>query len=341
MKQIMPYTSRYPVNNVSITKRTKAVKALTRMFILVLAFSPLSEMIYSQNCPTSGTHSQSSNENTYYPGTQATVSAGATSITLGTAGVGTGFSATPIAIGDVVLIIQMQGAQINSSNSGLYGKGTGSGAGFTATNLLAGYMEYAVAANAVPVGGGTLNLVSGTTYSYVQSAFGAFGQYTYQIIRVPSFYNIQLTATVTTALWNGSTGGVTAINAVNQLNFNGKTINGSGAGFRGGAGRVLGGAPGLNKADYVTLATVTSNGSKAEGIAGTPTYVNNNGSLLNTGVEGYPNGSYGRGAPGNAGGGGTDYDPSANDQNDGGGGGGNIGPGGQGGNGWWLVGTSG
>ena len=47
-------------------------------------------------------------------------------------------------------------------------------------------------------------------------------------------------------------------------------------------------------------------------------YLNNGGALLDNTVEGYPNGSYGRGAPGNAGGGGNDGNPGANDQNSGG-----------------------
>ena len=50
--------------------------------------------------------------------------------------------------------------------------------------------------------------------------------------------------------------------------------------------------------------------------------------------DGYPNGDFGRGAPGNAGGGGTDGDPASNGQNSGGGGGGNGGAGGVGGNTW-------
>ena len=66
----------------------------------------------AQNCPASGTTIVSNNENTYYPGTQAAVSAGATSITLGAIGAGANFGSTPIAVGDIVLIIQMQGAQI-------------------------------------------------------------------------------------------------------------------------------------------------------------------------------------------------------------------------------------
>ena len=48
----------------------------------------------------------------------------------------------------------------------------------------------------------------------------------------------------------------------------------------------------------------------------------------------FPNGSFARGAPGNAGGGGTDGDPSKNDYNSGGGAGGNGGSGGLGGYGW-------
>jgi len=340
MKQMIPYTPQDWINPAGITKRRNTKAAFLRLFFALAAIAFLNIQAYSQNCPTSGTQMLSGAINTYFPG-QASISAGATSISLGAAGAGTNFGATPIAIGDVVLIIQMQGAQIAYTNNSLYGRNiTGFGTGYLSTGLSAGRMEFAFANNAVPIGGGTLNLVSGTTYAYTSSAFSTYGQYTFQVIRVPTYYNITLSGAITTPLWNGSTGGVNVINAVNQLNFNSKTISGVGAGFRGGGGRVLGGGGG-NKTDYVTLSTTNTNGSKGEGMAGTPAYVNDNGSLLNTGVEGYPSGSYGRGAPGNAGGGGTDYDPSSNDQNDGGGGGANGGVGGKGGNGWFLVGTSG
>ena len=53
-----------------------------------------------------------------------------------------------------------------------------------------------------------------------------------------------------------------------------------------------------------------------------------------TSVEGYRDGSFARGAPGNAGGGGTDGTPVDNQQNTGGGGGGNGGAGGRGGHAW-------
>jgi Secretion system C-terminal sorting domain len=310
---------------------------------IILIFS--SAALRAQNCPTSGTSIVSLNENTYYPGTQNTVSAGATSITLGAIGAGANFAVTPIAIGDIVLIIQMQGAQINipgSVTNAAYGGGTGAGSGFLTTNLVAGQMEFAVATNAVPVGGGTLNIASGLINSYSYAPYSAAtGQYTYQVIRVSTHFNIQLGATITAPNWNGSTGGVSVLSAINQFDFNGKTITATGAGFRGGGGRQLFGQGGLNKNDFYRPATVTADASKGEGIAGTPRYIYYNNVLVDNVAEGYPGGSYCRGGPANAGGGATDSDPSANDQNSGGGGGGNGGAGGLGGNGWFSFGTTG
>ncbi|PWT77185.1 MAG: hypothetical protein C5B59_04615 [Bacteroidetes bacterium] len=321
------------------------MSAICRSLILIILIWFVNVPAQAQNCPTSGTSTFSSNPNTYYPGTQATVAVGATSITIGA--VPAGYGSTGIATGDIVLIIQMQGAEINSTNTSSYGSGTVAwgGSGNTSNNLYAGQMEFAVAANAVTTAGGTLNLVAGTVNSYKASAFGTFGQYTYQVIRVSTAFNIIIGANISTPLWNGAVGGVTVINAVNQLNMNGKTISAAGAGFRGGGGMSLQGAAGFLKTDYVTMSapTVNTNASKAEGIAGTPRYLNNNGVLLDNGAakEGYPNGSFARGAPGNAGGGATDSDPISNDQNAGGGGGANGGIGGYGGNGWYSFGATG
>ena len=56
--------------------------------------------------------------NTYYaPNAAATINAGGNNVTLGPAA----GAATPIAINDLLLIIQMQDATINSTNSGAYG----------------------------------------------------------------------------------------------------------------------------------------------------------------------------------------------------------------------------
>ncbi len=80
--------------------------------ILTILFILNGTILKAQNCPTTGTTSLTVNENTYYPGTQATVAAGATSVTLGAIGSGTNFGNTPIASGDIILVIQMQGAQL-------------------------------------------------------------------------------------------------------------------------------------------------------------------------------------------------------------------------------------
>jgi hypothetical protein len=317
-----------------------------KISFLLLLLVTVSHLGFTQGCPSSGTTFLSANENTYYPGSTASVAVGATSITLGAAGSGTNFGTTPISVGDIVLIIQMQGAQIISTNTSTYGGNvSGLASGFTNVNLAAGYMEFGVAASAVPITGGVLTLSSGTTYSYTSSAYGTYGQYTYQVIRVPVHFNVTLNATITTPQWNGSTGGVTVIDAVNQLNLNSQTINAIGAGFRGGGGRRLHGVGGTGggylKTDYRTPTSVAINGSKGEGIAGTPRYINNNGVLLDNTLEGYPNGSYARGAPGTAGGGGTDDDPVGNTENSGGGGGSNGGAAGQGGWGWFAAGNTG
>ncbi|HEV2483547.1 MAG TPA: T9SS type A sorting domain-containing protein [Puia sp.] len=290
---------------------------------------------FSQFCPTSGLTSVTTYPNTYYPATQASAPSGSTSITLGPAGYGS----HAIALGDILLVMQMQGADFDTSNSSNYGSGSGVGRGYNANaNLLAGNFEFVIAENTVPTTGGTLTLAYPLQHSYEKQAYSnsGTGQYTYQVIYIPTYYDLQLGSNVSVPAWNGSTGGVLIFVAGDNFNFNGYTINGSGTGFRGGATRMLTGGTGDNPTDYTTLSTINNNAGKGEGIAGTPRFLNNAGFLLDNGSsnEGYPNGAEGRGAPGNAGGGGTDYDPSANDQNDGGGGGGKGGIGGGGGNSW-------
>ena len=289
-------------------------------------------------CPAQGTHtaapdSISSNPDTYFPGTHS-VAKGASSIVLGPAGYGS----VPIAPGDVVLVIQMQGAQIDSANSSIYGNGfAATGSGYLSDgNLSVGVMEFAIAKDSVSLSGGALSLQGALVNGYVAAAAGnGSGQYTFQVIRVPQYFTVKLLGPVTAPAWNGATGGVVALEATGAVNLNGQSISAAGAGFRGGGGRSLGGGTG-SATDYVTLSTNKANGSKGEGIAGTPRFINNNQVLLDNGstAEGYPGGSYARGAPGTAGGGATDPTPGNNGQNAGGGGGGNGGGGGGGGNSW-------
>ncbi len=133
--------------------------------------------------------------------------------------------------------------------------------------------------------------------------------------------------------WNGTVGGLVALDVAATLDLNSSTINADAAGFRGGVQRIRRGSAvaGLATTDYRTPTSVAANGQKGEGIAGTPVWRTGDPDTVG---DGYPGGDFGRGAPGNAGGGGTDGRPTANDQNSGGGGGGNAGVGGLGGNTW-------
>lgn len=319
--------------------------------------------VYAQcgTSPTSGTVTITTANtivNSYYPAT-GNPAAGTSAISVGTIdGRGTG---TAIAAGDLIVIIQMQGADINTANTVAYGGGNASAPanGYTSNaNLVAGYYEYATVNTVSGSPITTINVTVALSHSYYTRAFtSANSIQTFQVIRVPRYYNLTINsgASVTAPAWNGSTGGVVVLDAAATIAING-SINVAGLGFRGGGGKQLTGATSgdgnsstnvsggtnLTNTDYsynspITNAKNVAGGAKGEGIAGTPAYTWSLGATTtSTGaVEGYINGSMGRGAPGNAAGGGTDGQPlNGNQSNTGGGGGGNAGAGGQGGSGW-------
>jgi len=296
--------------------------------------------------------------NTYYAGV-GTPAAGTASLTVTTPSSG---SATQIGVNDLVLVIQMQGAQINSTNTSSYGDGVSGDPASGSTSLgNSGQFEF-VTVTAVTAGTGTETLTiqgsgagGGLLNSYASVAASNTstppqGIQTFQVIRVPQYSSATLSSTLAALAWNGAVGGVLALDVSSQLTLSGTVVL-DGQGFRGGGGRSLAGATGLLSTDDVTLSTLAANGSKGEGIAGTPHYIapstasiapaTTATSTAQTYLEGLPNGSYARGAPGNAAGGATDAHPSANDQNSGGGGGANGGTGGIGGFGWDSAGIVG
>lgn len=183
--------------------------------------------------------------NSYWPGTASPL-AGATSIAVAA---GAGFA--PIAEGDLLLIIQMQAADLDTSNTNSYGDGTAS-PGVTSTvafgvagyaggttspaNLFAGTYEWAVATNAKPLAGAaTINLSAPLQNAFFTRAAGVgVNKQAFQVIRVPQYANLTLNAGLTVRPWNGSIGGVVALDATGDLNLNGQTIDGTGRGFRGG-----------------------------------------------------------------------------------------------------------
>ena len=303
--------------------------------------------------------------NTYYPGT-ASVAAGVlnTCIPVGAAR----GSATPIAGGDLLLVIQMQDADINSTNTGNYGGANGTGAGATTVN--AGKYEFVSAMSAVGGGGCAAGRVpitgsganTGLLNGYTNSnATATKGQARFQVVRVPQYTTATLNG-ATAAPWVTNTaapiglgtGGVLAIDVAGALTVNtGVAATVDGQGFRGAAGRQLaGGGPSTNT-DYRNPSTVTTHGGKGEGAAGTPRWIYDPSGSHACGAaigaapdyyidtqqpnDGYPNGSMARGAPANAGGGSTDGNSGGNDQNSGGGGGSNGGAGGRGGYSWNTV----
>src|SRR5256885_14635789 len=181
-----------------------------------------------------GTASLSGIINTYSPGS-ASAAAGATTITLGAA---TG-AATPIAVGDLLLVIQMQDAAIDSTNTGAYGDGVAGNpaSGSTAVNS-AGLYEYAVATSAVPLAGGSLTISSGLSNAYTQAAPSLTqGQRDFQVIRVPQYVAATLTAGLTAAAFNGSTGGGLVFDVNGALNLNSAAGSGRQEGLRAGRGR--------------------------------------------------------------------------------------------------------
>ncbi|HYK03806.1 MAG TPA: C25 family cysteine peptidase [Thermoanaerobaculia bacterium] len=280
--------------------------------------------------------------NSYWPGT-ANAAVGATTITVGARR----GAAVSITAGDLILVMQMQDAAINSNNDDRYGNGngivggtTGIGAGYTNANN-SGRYEYAIATNTIGAAGGNLTFTAvgggnGLMYAYTNAAaIATQGQRRFQVVRVPQYTTATLGATVTAAAWNGTTGGILAFDVAGDLALGGVTANVNGLGFRGGAGlQRAGGGGGATDVDYRAAFASNAHGVKGEGIAGTPEWVLDSGANLDVGPQGYPNGDFARGAPGNAGGGGTDTDVALNQENSGGGGGANWGRGGGGGNSW-------
>ena len=278
--------------------------------------------------------------NTYYP-SAAPAAQGAVCIQVGTPVIGNAGSA--IALGDVLLVVQMQGAAISSANSNLYGDGVAnSPGGASVAGTSAGTYEYVIARSAVvtdPTSGlcnglignfveitgarATGPSVSGLINAYTHSPAAAQRQ-TFQVVRVPVNTTIGFSNTscsIGAPVWNGSTGGIVALDATQTINLGGTAatrINASGGGFRGAICATNGTDAG---GEIFAAAASASVSGKGEGYAGTPVAVQ-------AGTGGYTNGDFGTGAPGNAGGSGQ---RCANNTRTGGGGGGGRSIGGVGG----------
>ncbi|MEL7297112.1 MAG: hypothetical protein AAGJ86_05585, partial [Pseudomonadota bacterium] len=299
--------------------------------------------------------------NVYYPAPDPTagetvVSAGATSIPIDAALGGQASNlhpsvSTDIAAGDVLIVLQMIGAEIdttdNQAATGDYGDGSGGleqAGSLNNVNFTAGLYEFVIATG--PVTGGSIPIEgqgagNGLVNDYINSdtTTATLGFRRYQIIKVPQFAELNLSGEIVSDRWNGRWGGITAINVREDMSLAGGSFNADGRGFRGGQF--------FPERSDNTGTPAGNFGFKGEGIAGLPQRLfsrvllaedpGSNGEEL--GPDGYagtdglgPVGTAwtrdaGLGAPGTAGSGGGGGEDA------GGGGGGNASRGGSGGQG--------
>lgn len=172
--------------------------------------------------------------------------------------------------GDQVLIIQMQGATIDPSNTAQYGA--------IASLNGAGNYEFAIVQSVI---GNALQF----TKPLLHSDFNVNGKI--QVVSVATYDHVTITGTIQAKPWDGKIGGVIAIEA-NCLAME-AGIDASGIGFRGGKySNQIGCVVNPQSIDYVSLDSCLFSW-KGEGIAG-------------NGI--YPK-YFGKGSPANAGGGGN------------------------------------
>lgn len=261
-----------------------------------------------------------------YTDVTSNITAGATSLTVTSNTLTNGPVLTSaLAPGDLILIIQMQGAEMNintyfitnwpgvnytiSNEAGIAGDHSSHRPewGDVTYYFNSGKYEYAEVLSVA--GANTINVRCALKHSYTSSGH-------VQVVRVPRLGNLTLNAnsSIVPTYWNGTIGGIVALEVNGTLNFGASSkISTSGYGFRGGVTDNTSGGPAstptqIGKPAYA--ATAPGEGAeKGEGIGGF------------AGLE-YTTlySRYGCGAPANGGGGG-------NYKNSGGGGGCNIGTG--------------
>ncbi|MEM7606143.1 MAG: hypothetical protein AAF411_12380, partial [Myxococcota bacterium] len=207
--------------------------------------------------------------------------------------------------GDLVMILQVQGARIDGREegvlNGVYGDGDDDPASpdrqgvVDDADFTAGTYELNVAAG--PIAGNALPLEAPLANSYrargavTDSGNTGIGYQRYQVIRVASFRDLTIDAgaSLVAAPWDGRTGGVVAVDVAGTLTVNG-VVDASGRGFRGGAPTIS------------TEVDSNQRGVQGEGIAGTPNRVFSRvGGRVDT-TNTYFGAVNERGGPGNAGG---------------------------------------
>lgn len=253
-----------------------------------------------------------------YTSLTANAVAGANSITVASNTLTNTFLTSSLAAGDLIMIIQMQGATMDvdvtptASWGGTYTAPNGHLLDWGSYQDLWGQVtnynnagKHEVVEVRSVAGGTTINLMCSLTNSYTASGH-------VQIVRIPRLINLTVNAacSVVPALWDGTFGGVVALEVDGVLSLSG-TIQATGYGFRGGVcDSQTAGSPPSNAANVGYCASNNANegAEKGESIGGFYTEYD---ALYSR---------YCKSAPANGGGGGGNH-------NAGGGGGSNIGTG--------------
>jgi gliding motility-associated-like protein len=249
-----------------------------RSLICIIIFSCTSLLFAQKGKDGMGSVTTLSTFVNYYTPLASDAASGALSLNVAATG--------PIGIGDLVMIIQMQGATIVNQNDSTWGS--------VSSYNSAGLYEFKEVKS---VNGGSITLACPIINSYT-----AAGKV--QIIKVPRYTTLLVASggSITAPAWDGNSGGVVTVEVMGDVTING-TINVIGSGFR--SGRYFNKANLPGTTGYANIDSAWG-AEKGESIAG---YASD---YIQFG------GNFGRGAPANGGGGG-------NAHNAGGGGGGNAG----------------
>jgi len=162
-------------------------------------------------------------------------------------------SVAGFSVGDRVLLIQMKGATIDVTNTATFGNILSYGG--------AGTYEFG---NIAAINGTTIQFVNRILYTYTPASI-------VQLIRVPQYVNAIVSTTLSCQPWNGTTGGILALDVSGSLYLN-ANIDVSNNGFAGGAFST--GNGGCHIQDYVVTTASGQGAYKGEGIV---VYSNANG----------------------------------------------------------------